>query len=69
MLTFTDVHETTANVAGGAPAGRRAGLEFTMRASGGVRVAPNASTALVVGGFRTRTTVRCRRPDPFRRPA
>lgn len=69
MLMFTDVHETTANVADWAPADARADLEFTMPASGGVRVAPNASAALVIGDFHTRTTGRGRRPDPFRRPA
>ncbi|GAA2166626.1 MULTISPECIES: hypothetical protein [Glycomyces] len=69
MLMFTDVHETAANVAVGAPADGRAELEFTMRANGGARVAPNASAALVVGDFHTRTTGPGRRSDPSRRRA
>jgi hypothetical protein len=66
MLMSTDVHDTAAGVVVGAPADGRAELEFAMPASGGVRV---ASATLVVGDFRTRTTGRGRRPDPFRRPA
>jgi hypothetical protein len=67
MRISTAMHEPAqaAGVAVEAPADGRSDPDFTMPASGGFRVAPNASAALVVGIFPFRAG-RSWRSDLFR---